>query len=180
MRTISVEALRDLGFTVLHASDGAGALDLLRSHPGVSLLFTDVVMPGMSGRQLADAAGAEHPGLKVGRTGGTGRGRSRSLVAPLAALLLREINADVAFLSCAGIDPEKGFTNSNWEEAEVKHAMLAAAGRALFLADHSKVGHVGTARIAGLERADALITDAGIASDAARALEGKGLRVIQA
>ncbi len=122
----------------------------------------------------------EHPGIKVVLTGGTVRGRSRSLVAPLAALLLREINADVAFLSCAGVDPEKGFTNSNWEEAEVKHAMLAAAGRAMFLADHSKVGHVGTARIAGLERADALITDAGIAPEAARALEAKGLRVIQA
>ena len=122
----------------------------------------------------------EHPGVRVMVTGGTVRGRSRSLVAPLAALLLREINADVAFMSCAGVDAEKGFTNSNWEEAEVKRAMLAAAGRAMFLADHSKVGHVGTARIAGLERADALITDDGIAPDAARALEAKGLRVIQA
>ena len=122
----------------------------------------------------------EHPGIKVVLTGGTVRGRSRSLIAPLAALLLREINADVAFVSCAGVDPEKGFTNSNWEEAEVKHAMLAAAGRAIFLADHSKVGHVGTARIAGLERADALITDGGVAPEAARALEARGLRVVLA
>ncbi len=122
----------------------------------------------------------EHPGIKVVITGGTVRGRSRSLVAPLATLLLGQINADVAFLSCAGVDPEKGFTNSNWEEAEIKHAMLAAAGRAVFLADHSKVGHVGTARIAGLDRADVMVSNAGLDPDAARALEAKGLRLILA
>ncbi len=65
VRTVSVEALRDLGFTVLHASGGERALDLLRAHPSVDLLFTDVVMPGMSGRQLAAAAAAERPDLKV-------------------------------------------------------------------------------------------------------------------
>ena len=122
----------------------------------------------------------EHPGVKVVITGGTVRGRSRSLIAPLATLLLGQINADVAFMSCAGVDPDKGFTNSNWEEAEIKHAMLAAAGRAVFLADHSKAGHVGTARIAGLERADAMISDTGIDPEAARMLESKGLRLILA
>ncbi len=122
----------------------------------------------------------EHPGVKIVITGGTIRGRSRSLISPLALLLLRQINADVAFLSCAGVDPEKGFTNSNWEEAEVKHAMLAAAGRAVFLADHSKFGHVGTARITGLERADMMVSDTGLDPEAARALEAKGLRLILA
>ena len=122
----------------------------------------------------------EHPGIKVVVTGGTIRGRSRSLIAPLAMLLLGQINADVAFLSCAGVDPEKGFTNSNWEEAEVKQAMLTAAGRAVFLADHSKFGHVGTARITGLDRADVLVTDSGLDPEAARALEARGLRIILA
>lgn len=122
----------------------------------------------------------EHPGVKVVITGGTVRGRQRSLIAPFATLLLGQINADVAFLSCAGVDPEKGFTNSNWEEAEIKHAMLAATGRAVFLADHTKFGHVGTARIVGLDRADVLVSDSGLHPDAARMLESKGLRLILA
>ena len=83
-------------------------------------------------------------------------------------------------MSCAGVDPDKGFTNSNWEEAEIKHAMLAAAGRAVFLADHSKVGHVGTARIAGLDRADVMVSDTGLDPEAARMLENNGLRLILA
>lgn len=121
-----------------------------------------------------------HPGVKVVITGGTVRGRQRSLIAPFATLLLGQINADVAFLSCAGVDPQKGFTNSNWEEAEIKHAMLAAAGRAVFLADHSKFGHVGSARIAGIDRADVLVIDSGLDPDAARALEDQGLRLVMA
>ncbi len=43
----------------------------------------------------------EHPGLKVVVTGGTVRTRQRSLIAPFATLLLGQVNADVAFLSCA-------------------------------------------------------------------------------
>ncbi len=58
--------------------------------------------------------------------------------------------------------------------------MLAAAGRAVFLADHSKACHVGTARIAGLDRADVLVSDTGLDPETTRALEAKGLRLILA
>ena len=43
-RTLSVDALRDLGYTVHHASGGAEALNLLKTQPGVRLLFTGIVM----------------------------------------------------------------------------------------------------------------------------------------
>lgn len=122
----------------------------------------------------------EHPGVKVVITGGTVRNRQRSLISPFATMLLGQINADVAFVSCAGFDAEKGFTNSNWEEAEVKHAILAAANRIVVLADHGKFGHVATARIAGLDGVDLLVSDTGLDADAARALEAKGLQVILA
>jgi signal transduction histidine kinase len=65
VRRMSVDALRDLGYTVRHASDGGAALALLKSQPGVRLLFTDIVMPGMTGRQLADAAHELLPDLQV-------------------------------------------------------------------------------------------------------------------
>ncbi|MDO7841772.1 ATP-binding protein [Sphingomonas immobilis] len=65
VRLTNVEALRELGYFVRHASNGAEALDILATQPGVKLLFTDMVMPGMTGRELADAARRAHPDLKV-------------------------------------------------------------------------------------------------------------------
>jgi signal transduction histidine kinase/ActR/RegA family two-component response regulator len=65
VRRLSVEALRDLGYTVRHACDGREALEVLEQQPGIRLLFTDIVMPGMTGRELADQATAAQPELKV-------------------------------------------------------------------------------------------------------------------
>ncbi|WP_162233498.1 MULTISPECIES: GAF domain-containing hybrid sensor histidine kinase/response regulator [unclassified Sphingomonas] len=65
VRSFSVEVLRDLGYAVLHASNGPEALALLEQGVRVTLLFTDVVMPGMTGRELADRALAMRPGLRV-------------------------------------------------------------------------------------------------------------------
>jgi signal transduction histidine kinase len=65
VRLISVETLRALGYSVRHAQDGPSALAMLDELGAVSLLFTDVVMPGMTGRQLADAAQVRQPDLKV-------------------------------------------------------------------------------------------------------------------
>jgi PAS domain S-box-containing protein len=65
VRAFTTEALTELGYTVLAAQDGAAALRLLDSHPEVDVLFTDVVMPDMNGRRLADEALARRPDLKV-------------------------------------------------------------------------------------------------------------------
>lgn len=65
VRNSSVEALRELGYTVVQAASGPEALGLLERGQEVALLFTDVVMPDMTGRQLADRALALRPGLKV-------------------------------------------------------------------------------------------------------------------
>lgn len=65
LREYSAGVLRELGYCVLEAPDGAAALDVLRARPEVDLLFTDVVLPGLNGRQLADQALAFRPALKV-------------------------------------------------------------------------------------------------------------------
>jgi len=65
VRQISVEALSELGYKVRHAGSGAEALRLLESNPRVNLLFTDIVMPGMNGRELAAAVRERWPALKV-------------------------------------------------------------------------------------------------------------------
>jgi signal transduction histidine kinase/ActR/RegA family two-component response regulator len=65
VREMTVSALRDLGYTVVHAPSGRDALRYLDSHANVALLFTDVVMPEMNGRELAVEALKRRPGLKV-------------------------------------------------------------------------------------------------------------------
>jgi len=65
VRDFAVEALTELGYDVIAADGGAQALKLLDAHPEVSVLLTDVVMPEMNGRQLAEEALRRAPGLKV-------------------------------------------------------------------------------------------------------------------
>ncbi|RKH45748.1 PAS domain-containing hybrid sensor histidine kinase/response regulator [Corallococcus sicarius] len=65
IRALIVEVLRELGYRALEASDGTEGLRLLRSAPRLDLLVTDMGLPGMNGRQLADVGRSERPGLKV-------------------------------------------------------------------------------------------------------------------
>ena len=66
VRAVVQTVLRRNGYTVLPAPDGQTALDLVATHPEpIHLLITDVIMPGMSGRQLADRLRELRPGLKV-------------------------------------------------------------------------------------------------------------------
>jgi len=66
VRRISETALRSNGYQVLTAASGPEALRMAASYRGdIALLVTDVVMPGMSGRQLADALRSQYPKLPV-------------------------------------------------------------------------------------------------------------------
>jgi CheY-like chemotaxis protein len=71
VRAYTVEILRELGYRVLEAHDGAAALRLIQTlDQRLDLVFTDVVMPAMSGRELADQARQIRPSLKVLFTSG--------------------------------------------------------------------------------------------------------------
>jgi CheY-like chemotaxis protein len=65
VRAHAVDALEELGYTVLSAGTGKAAIELFANHPEIGLLFTDVVIPDMNGRQLAQEAQRRLPGLKV-------------------------------------------------------------------------------------------------------------------
>jgi CheY-like chemotaxis protein len=65
VRAFVVSATRELGFTVIEADGAAMALEELNNRPEISILLTDVVMPGTNGRQLVDAALAKRPELQV-------------------------------------------------------------------------------------------------------------------
>jgi PAS domain S-box-containing protein len=66
VRTLTRSLLEDGGYTVLEASNGMHALELAGRHSGpIHLLLTDMVMPGMNGRVLAQKMTEGHPGIRV-------------------------------------------------------------------------------------------------------------------
>jgi CheY-like chemotaxis protein len=73
VRRYSAEALTQLGYFVLQAPDATAALQILQDQPGIAVLFTDIGLPGMNGRQLADEAVRRAPGLKIIYTTGYAR-----------------------------------------------------------------------------------------------------------
>ncbi|WP_313436397.1 PAS domain-containing protein [Novosphingobium sp.] len=70
VRQFSVEALRDLGYRVVEADGGLAALRILDGDPEITLLFTDIVMPDINGRKLAEEALRRRPDLKILYTSG--------------------------------------------------------------------------------------------------------------
>jgi signal transduction histidine kinase len=65
VRRYSTDALRDLGYRVLEADSGEAALKIIDAGEDIAILFTDVVMPGMNGRKLSEAALERRPALKI-------------------------------------------------------------------------------------------------------------------
>lgn len=65
LREVNSEALRDLGYRVIDCASGAQALAVVDSEERIDLLFTDVVMPGMNGRELAEEAARIRPLMPV-------------------------------------------------------------------------------------------------------------------
>lgn len=65
VRRFTTEALTELGYEVLAASGGAEALDLLAANTQIQLVFTDVIMPEMTGAELARRIREMRPGLPI-------------------------------------------------------------------------------------------------------------------
>ncbi|HXN67940.1 MAG TPA: PAS domain-containing protein [Bradyrhizobium sp.] len=65
VRSVILEMLAEQGYRTLHAVDGPSGLKILRSAERIDLLVTDVGLPGINGRQVADQARETRPGLKI-------------------------------------------------------------------------------------------------------------------
>ena len=70
VRTMGTRALRQFGYTVLPARDATEAISVAERHPGIDLLLTDIVMPGLNGHALAEYLHQAQPDLKVLYTSG--------------------------------------------------------------------------------------------------------------
>jgi signal transduction histidine kinase/CheY-like chemotaxis protein len=65
VRLVIANALQDIGYSVMVAADGNEAVQMLESEQPIDLLVSDVGLPGMNGRRVAEIAREKRPGLKV-------------------------------------------------------------------------------------------------------------------
>lgn len=91
VRQMTVEALRELGYSVIEASGGRDALQQLSFNLRIDILFTDIVMPDMNGKLVADAVKDRFPAVKVIFTTGYTRNAivHNGIVEPGINLLLK-------------------------------------------------------------------------------------------
>jgi len=116
--------------------------------------------------------------IKVISTGGTLRNKSLSLVGPIAENTLRSLNANKAIISCKGFDIEKGFTESNELEAQVKKMMIEIADQVYMIADHTKMNKTALVNIATLDDVDFIFTDKVLPPSQENAIREKNVEIV--
>lgn len=65
VRMMTVHLIEDMGYRVIEAGSAEEALEHVRNHPAIDLLFTDIRMPGLDGFALAERVRALRPAIKV-------------------------------------------------------------------------------------------------------------------
>ena len=144
----------------------------LRNRSGIHII-TNAVNIGM---ELSSSNG-----LDTTLTGGCMRWPGAfSLIGPTAIESLNVVVMDRVFIGVCGIDPERGATTIEADEAAVFRAMTRRARQVVVVADSSKVGMISPAVICPSEDIDVLITDDGISEEAAQAFARSGIQVISA
>ncbi len=125
---------------------------------------------------IALMLGAE-PGFDVHMTGGHFKAPTLSLSGERSADYFRGLFARTLFLATAAVDLEAGLTYPALSDIPVKRAMIDAAERVVLVADSSKIGLRSFSALGGVELADILVTDAGIAAHDRAAFERAGVEV---
>jgi PAS domain S-box-containing protein len=96
VRLLVVELLNDLGYHALEAADGPAALRILQSAQRIDLLVSDIGLPGLNGRQLADAGRERRPNLKIlFMTGYAEDAAGKSFLAPGMEIITKPFATDV-------------------------------------------------------------------------------------
>jgi DeoR/GlpR family transcriptional regulator of sugar metabolism len=123
---------------------------------------------------------ADREDVRVVCSGGTFDPTSRSFLGPIAAEALARINIHTLFLSCIGVDLERGVSESTDDLAAVKRRLIERAERVVLLVDNSKFGVRGAISFATLADIDVVITDRPVEPATAAALAAQGGRVVLA
>jgi DeoR family transcriptional regulator, aga operon transcriptional repressor len=118
-------------------------------------------------------------GLDTTITGGCMRWPGAfSLIGPMAIESLNVVVMDRVFIGVCGVDPQRGATTIEADEAAVFRAMTRHARQVVVVADSSKVGMISPAVICAVADIDVLITDDGISDEAAQAFTRSGVQVV--
>ena len=104
-----------------------------------------------------------NPDIEVVIAGGIVRGKTASVVGASAEAMLAEWHADKGFFGAAGLVRDKGLTDADMREVQVKRAMIKAVSEVNVLLDASKLGQRAFLTFAGLADIDHLFTDDRIA-----------------
>lgn len=169
-------AARDLlpdGGSIL-IDGGTTTLELVRHLP------SDFRVTAVTNSLPAASLLADLPQVELLFLGGRLRDITSAAVGPWTTAALNELRIDVAFMGTNGVTPEAGLTTPDQAEAEVKRAMVAAAGRVVCLADHTKVGISQLCRFARLAEVDTIVTDSGLEDSLTEELIAAGPEVIRA
>lgn len=123
---------------------------------------------------------ARFPAIEVVVLGGLLRPGELSLLGHLTVAALRELSPEVVFTGVFGIDAEAGITGAHVREAATDREFITGARRLVVLADGSKIGRIGPARLAEVDRVDVLVTDEGAAPAALADLGARGVTTLMA
>src|SRR5580658_11225816 len=121
------------------------------------------------------------PGIRTYVTGGAVPWAwSFSLTGSAALNFLNDVYMDKVFLSVTGLDPERGATTLETDEALVLRKMLKQAKQVIVTTDSSKLGKVSPAFVCPANEIHILITDTGATNEAIAPFERQGIRVVRA
>lgn len=108
---------------------------------------------------------AVNPSITLICTGGVSRANVYTLLGSQAEQFLKTIRVDKTFLAADAIHPDGVISNVNLDEVPIKQAMLAAGSQKVLLADSSKFGVKGFARVCAVNDLDLVITDNSLEKD---------------
>ncbi len=122
---------------------------------------------------------AEHPGVEVILLGG--RLYKHSLVTVGAAVVeaLRHIRADLCMLGICSLDPEAGISTPDYEEAQVKRAMIASAAEVAALASAEKLGTAVPYIVGPINDLSYLVTERAVSDDVLNAYRARGITAMR-
>lgn len=143
----------------------------IRHRKGITVL-TNAINIAMELSHRAD--------LKVIVTGGTMSGDWFALTGPVAISAVGEMFVDKVFIGVDGIHPEHGLTTNYPDQAAVHRAMMRQSRQRIIVADHTKIGDVGTALIGPTSEVNVIITDKGVSPKLAAQFTAKKIDVRKA
>ncbi len=135
------------------AIDGSSsAYELACSLPDIAVTVITTSVPVIN-------ALAERSRLRVVGAGGTLDATSMSFSGSITDQVLSQLNIDKLFMSCKGVDPERGLSETTEGLAAVKRRLIERAARTYLLADHTKFGVRSTVVFAAVADVDVVVTD---------------------